>query len=127
MSFTEEQAIDVPSIMLDTQYRMHPGISRFPSSEFYNYALLDGTVDSQGRIPANLLPPVSSHLGVDPKTGNRPSVIFLDHPGAEALVKRSRVNWTEAYIVCSIVEDLLRHNAVSHAHFLFRILTHLLM
>src|ERR1700709_1197581 len=40
----------VPSIMLDVQYRMHPSISRFPSLEFYNFSLQDGTVDSAGNI-----------------------------------------------------------------------------
>jgi hypothetical protein len=35
---------DVPSIMLDTQYRMHPAISAFPSLTFYNSDLKDGTV-----------------------------------------------------------------------------------
>eukprot|EP00798_Chlamydomonas_sp_ICE-L_P026005 gene26006-11697_t len=31
-----------PVKVLDTQYRMHPAISSFPSSEFYNSLLLDG-------------------------------------------------------------------------------------
>ena len=98
--------------MLDVQYRMHPAISRFPSSEFYNYALRDGTVDFSGKVVPSLAPPNSSHLAVD-KTGNRPSVVFLDHPGLESSRDRSRVNQTDARIVCSVVEDLLLHNDVS--------------
>ncbi|KAH7924454.1 P-loop containing nucleoside triphosphate hydrolase protein [Leucogyrophana mollusca] len=100
----------VPSIMLDIQYRMHPSISRFPSLEFYNFSLQDGTVDSAGNVPPKLLPPLSSHLEVDATTGNRPSVVFLDHAGSESAKDRSRVNWNEANIVCSVVEDLLLQN-----------------
>lgn len=98
--------------MLDTQYRMHPGISRFPSSEFYDFALLDGTVNTSGQVRQGLLPPVSSHLALNPQTGHRPSLIFIDHQGPEAVKNRSRVNWTEGYIACSIIEDLLLKNAV---------------
>lgn len=103
----------VPSIMLDVQYRMHPSISRFPSSEFYNFSLHDGTVDAAGNIMAGLMPPTSSHLEVDAVTGNRPSVVFLDHSGSESMKDRSRVNHNEANIVCSVIEDLLLHNDVS--------------
>ncbi|KAF5376100.1 hypothetical protein D9615_007758 [Tricholomella constricta] len=100
----------VPSIMLDTQYRMHPAISRFPSSEFYNHALQDGTVDDDGNAHSRLSPPASQHLQADTTTGNRPSVIFIDHAGAESMKERSRVNLNEAHIVASIVEDLLLNN-----------------
>ncbi|GLB44126.1 putative P-loop containing nucleoside triphosphate hydrolase protein [Lyophyllum shimeji] len=100
----------VPSMMLDTQYRMHPAISRFPSSEFYNHALQDGTVDDDGNIHSRLTPPASQHLREDVATGNRPSVIFIDHAGAESLKERSRVNLNEAHLVASIVEDLLLNN-----------------
>ncbi|EPQ55806.1 P-loop containing nucleoside triphosphate hydrolase protein [Gloeophyllum trabeum ATCC 11539] len=106
---TEER--HVPSIMLDVQYRMHPAISRFPSIEFYQFSVQDGTVESDGSVHPRLLPPASSHLQDHPETGRRPSVIFLDHAGSETLKHRSRVNWTEAGIVCSIVEDLLLQNA----------------
>ncbi|KAH0579749.1 hypothetical protein H2248_002586 [Termitomyces sp. 'cryptogamus'] len=99
----------VPSIMLDTQYRMHPAISRFPSSEFYDHALQDGTVDAVGNAHEGLSPPSSQHLRGD-ATGNRPSVIFIDHSGAESMKERSRVNHNEAHIVASIVEDLLLNN-----------------
>ena len=98
--------------MLDTQYRMHPGISRFPSSEFYDLALIDGTVGRSGQVVPTLWPPASSLLAVNPETGHRPAVIFVDHQGPEAMKNRSRVNWTEGYIVCSIIEDLLRQNEV---------------
>lgn len=98
--------------MLDVQYRMHPSISQFPSLEFYNLSLRDGTVDCFGNIAPNLLPPLSSHLEVDALTGHRGAVVFLDHGGSETAKDRSRVNWNEAHIVCSIVEDLLLKNEV---------------
>jgi superfamily I DNA and/or RNA helicase len=105
----------VPSVMLDTQYRMHPSLARFPSGEFYNDLLLDGVADAGGDVPARLAPPASRLLpaGLAPsdKSG-RPSVVFLDHGGNESRSDRSRVNWNEAHIVCSIIEDLLIHNEV---------------
>lgn len=104
--------------MLDMQYRMHPEISRFPSSEFYARSLKDGTVDSGGNILARLRPPLSEHLVINTLTGDRPSVVFLDHDGLEATKDRSRINVTDAAIVCAVVEDLLRQNDVSLA-FLF--------
>ncbi|KAF8627603.1 hypothetical protein AX17_006174 [Amanita inopinata Kibby_2008] len=101
----------VPSLMLDIQYRMHPGISRFPSTEFYNLSLIDGTIDAFGNVHPRLQPPNSRHLREDETTGHRPSVIFLDHAGVESLKDRSRVNHNEAHIVVSVVEDLLLNNA----------------
>ncbi len=102
----------VPSIMLDMQYRMHPEISRFPSSEFYARSLKDGTVDSGGNVLAQLQPPVSEHLMVNALTGDRPSVVFLDHDGLEATKDRSRINITDAAIVCAVLEDFLGRNEV---------------
>jgi len=67
-------------------------------------------VNKAGQVTPTLLPPVSSHLTANPETGHRPSVIFIDHQGPEAVKSRSRVNWTEGYIACSVVEDLLLNN-----------------
>jgi superfamily I DNA and/or RNA helicase len=99
--------------MLDLQYRMHPSLSRFPSSEFYNFSLHDGTVNLLGQVSPSLLPPASCHLRINPETGHRPSVIFLDHAGNEEMKDRSRVNHNEARIVCAVIEDLLLNNPVS--------------
>ncbi|KAJ7058102.1 P-loop containing nucleoside triphosphate hydrolase protein [Mycena amicta] len=98
-----------PTIMLDTQYRMHPGISLFPSAEFYNFLLQDGTVDAGGNVSPHLVPPNSVHLKED-ADGNRPAVIFLDHNGNESMRDKSRVNHNEAAIVLGVVEDLLLNN-----------------
>lgn len=115
----------LPSIMLDVQYRMHPTISRFPSHEFYDRELRDGTVDETGRVVPGLIPPesrvypelvsASPTFGLDTDlrqlgADGRPSVVFLDHVGNESVKDRSRVNWTEGHIVCSLVEDLLLRN-----------------
>lgn len=99
--------------MLDIQYRMHPTISQFPSKEFYSCSLKDGTVDADGNVPPRLFPPESTVFPVGIDAPKRPSVVFLDHVGAESMKDRSRVNWNEAHIVCSLVEDLLLNNEVS--------------
>ncbi|KIP09412.1 hypothetical protein PHLGIDRAFT_22921 [Phlebiopsis gigantea 11061_1 CR5-6] len=99
-------------------YRMHPAISRFPAAEFYGTALRDGTVDAAGNVAAALSPPHSmvfpelARMGAGGPEGaeRRPSVVFLDHLGSESVKDRSRVNWAEARIVCSLVEDLLLRN-----------------
>jgi superfamily I DNA and/or RNA helicase len=98
--------------MLNIQYRMHPAISRFPSAEFYNLSLRDGTTDSVGNITSALQPPVSRHLMLNPVTGTQPSIVFLDHSGSETAKGRSRVNHNEAHILCGVVEDLLLSNEV---------------
>lgn len=114
--------------MLDTQYRMHPTISRFPSHEFYDRALLDGTVDASGNVVPGLIPPQSlifpelqamlnvntdlENMGAGEGEDRRPSVVFLDHVGNESAKDRSKVNWNEAHIVCSLIEDLLLRNPV---------------
>lgn len=103
--------------MLDIQYRMHPTISHFPSTEFYNFSLRDGTVDALGNVPSRLLPPSSTLPLLH--SGNKPSVIFLDHYGQESLKDRSRINSIEAHIACSLVEDLLLSNDVREHFFAF--------
>ena len=114
--------------MLDIQYRMHPTISQFPSLEFYDRALRDGTVDAEGNVAPGLVPPQSlifpelqsavnvntdlESMGTGEGQHHRPSVVFLDHVGSESMKDRSRVNWNEAHIVCSLIEDLLLRNPV---------------
>ena len=105
----------VPSVMLDVQYRMHPAISRFPAQEFYNSALINGTEDLLGNISPALDPPNSKHLINNLVTGDRPSVVFIDHTGNESKKGRSLVNVMEGHIVASVVEDLLLSNEVGYS------------
>lgn len=88
----------VPSIMLDTQYRMHPAISAFPSLEFYDLGLRDGI---GGQAPLN---------------GMQQSVVFIDHAGPESVRDRSRVNWNEAHIIMNVIEDVLLSNSHLTGH-----------
>lgn len=99
--------------MLAKQYRMHPQISKFPSHEFYDQKLQDGTVDSTGMPDSNWAPPISSFLPFNPVTGRWPSAIFLDHNTLETRRGRSIENINEADIICHVIEDLLVKNPVS--------------
>lgn len=115
--FTRNLYVDVPSVMLDVQYRMHPAISRFPAMEFYDLALQDGTVDSGGKALPGLEPPRSKHMKHHAGKKHRPSVIFLDHTGNESFQGRSVLNLSEGHIVASVVEDLLLNNKVGYSKF----------
>lgn len=96
--------------MLDVQYRMHPSISAFPSKEFYNETIKDGTISVSGAIHGSLTPPQSRHLMSrrSAVTGKPPSVLFIDHSNPEATRYRSRINVGEGKLVAAILEDLLR-------------------
>ncbi|KAL7421984.1 hypothetical protein Q5752_003756 [Cryptotrichosporon argae] len=98
----------VPSIMLDTQYRMHPTISAFSSAAFYNSDLKDGTV-VDGRVRPGLDAPDTSFLALA-DDGAPLNVTLIDHDHAETAVHRSVANPYEARRVCDIVFDLLYRN-----------------
>lgn len=103
---------DVPSIMLDTQYRMHPLISEFPCTEFYGATLRDGTVSKTGVVLSQLKPPRSRLLdGKSAADGSHPAMLFVDHDNPEEKKDRSHLNHQESKIVARIVEDLLLKNA----------------
>lgn len=109
----------VPTVMLDQQYRMHPDISAFPAEEFYDGMLRDGVVDQNGQVNQRLSPPASKHLravdsdNLETDAGDVPSMVFIHHSGGENKRDKSRVNETEAKIVCDLIEDLLAQNPVS--------------
>jgi superfamily I DNA and/or RNA helicase len=103
---------DVPALMLDTQYRMHPLISEFPCTEFYGATLRDGTVSETGVVLSQLKPPRSRLL--DEKSaadGSHPAMLFIDHDNPEEKRDRSHLNQQESKIVARIIEDLLLKNA----------------
>ncbi|KAI0799882.1 P-loop containing nucleoside triphosphate hydrolase protein [Irpex lacteus] len=58
----QRRTVILPSIMLDVQYRMHPTISQFPSHEFYDKAVRDGTFNARGIVSPWLEPPLSSFI-----------------------------------------------------------------
>lgn len=110
-SFSYLRITDVPSIMLDTQYRMHPLISEFPCTEFYGATLRDGTVKA-GVVLSQLKPPRSRLLdGKSTADGSHPAMLFIDHDNPEEKKDRSHLNHQESKIVARIVEDLLLKNA----------------
>ena len=97
--------------MLDTQYRMHPAISAFPSRAFYNGDLKDGTARPDGSVRPSFEPPVTSFL-VEDEQGRRNNVTFVDHDQREIPQMRSIANYGDAEKVCDIVTDLLLNNPV---------------
>ncbi|CAK9780747.1 unnamed protein product [Cutaneotrichosporon oleaginosum] len=99
----------IPSIMLDTQYRMHPSISAFSAGAFYDGALRDGTRLPDGRVRPGLEPPTTAFLLPD-KNGETMNVTFLNHDFPESPQNRSIANHHEAGRICDIVADLLHNN-----------------
>jgi superfamily I DNA and/or RNA helicase len=104
---------DIPSIMLDTQYRMHPQISAFPAKAFYSSLLKDGTVSPAGIVREGLTPPETAFL---PKDGDGKSlnVGFVPHNTPESPASKSIVNEGDVNLVCDIVADILIQNPVRH-------------
>lgn len=50
-TFSRLRASGHPVYLLDTQYRMHPSISKFPSMTFYDGKLKNGVSDQDRRTP----------------------------------------------------------------------------
>ncbi|ODO06211.1 hypothetical protein L198_01443 [Cryptococcus wingfieldii CBS 7118] len=105
----------VPSIMLDTQYRMHPALSAFPSKTFYSSLLQDGTPASARPAPktAFLLaddPVADPFTGEMREVAERKSMTFLSHEHQESAVMKSLANYGDAELVVDIVADLLHKN-----------------
>jgi superfamily I DNA and/or RNA helicase len=102
-----------PSVMLNTQYRMHPAISAFPNKRFYNVELRDGTVSAGGKVRPDLVAPRTAFLPTD-ENGSPRNLSFVDHDNPEEPNMGSIQNTGEANIVASIVMDLLIQNPVSY-------------
>ncbi|CAC5394057.1 unnamed protein product [Mytilus coruscus] len=86
----------VPSIILDTQYRMHPELLKFPSREFYGNQLLS-------HESVNCLP---SFVFKWPDW-TKP-ICFIDSTGYEKSIGSSYNNDDEAIVVNNVIETLLR-------------------
>jgi hypothetical protein len=85
----------VKPILLTTQYRMHPGISRFPSRHFYGGLLSDG--DKVPRAAPTAFPWPNRAL----------PVAFLQCAGSESASETSISNGSQARAVADIVCRLL--------------------
>ena len=91
-------ACGLDSIMLTTQYRMHPILREFPSARFYENRLDDGCTRDQRPPPAGFLWP----------DWDRP-MAFVPVEGVEESDEegKSRFNRDEAAKVLGVVNDLL--------------------
>ncbi|GHJ88617.1 hypothetical protein NliqN6_5019 [Naganishia liquefaciens] len=99
----------IPSVMLDTQYRMHPDISAFPNKAFYDSQLKDGTAGGNGVVKCGLEPPKSAFTR-NAEAGSDRTVTFLHHWGLEKARANSVENESEAKIIYDVVVDLLAQN-----------------
>ena len=94
--FSRMVACGVPPHMLDTQYRMHPGIAMFPSDLFYGGLLKNG-VSAPERRP----------LAGFPWPREEFPVAFIPVKGIEMDDGVSKYNEEEAKNACQVVELLL--------------------
>lgn len=95
--FSRMVACGVPPFMLDTQYRMHPGIAMFPSDLFYGGKLLNG-----------VSPPERRPLAGFPWPREEFPVAFVPVPhGREVDDGVSKLNEEEAAATCDAVAALL--------------------
>jgi regulator of nonsense transcripts 1 len=91
-----------PSVMLDTQYRMHPKIAQFSATYFYDKRLQNG-VDSTARQLQKMIPWPKNQPSDNPGP-----VVFINVDGFEKLVETSYCNYQEIDILIAIVTDLIR-------------------
>lgn len=87
----------VRSVMLDTQYRMHPDIAAFPNLAFYD--------DELRTAPSGGGPSLQSKYLSDGE-----SVCFIDYEGREHFERQSVANKRELEVVLDIVGDILHRN-----------------
>lgn len=96
-----------PTILLDTQYRMNPFISAFPSRMFYRGKLMDGpNVSHKTYRPAYIA--ASCAESVSDAVAVVPPVMFLDVTAAESKGSSSRSNMQEVHMCLRAVLLLIR-------------------
>jgi AAA domain len=95
--FSRMVACGVPPFMLDTQYRMHPGIAMFPSDLFYGGLLKNG-VSAPERRP----------LAGFPWPREEFPIAFIPVQGTEMDDGVSKYNEEEADAACKAVELFLK-------------------
>ena len=87
--------IGIPILMFNTQYRMHPAISRFPNNTFYDGQLVDG-VKASDRICHGFPWPRNNH----------PVMFYACNNGQEKRFGTSFFNVREAKIVKKFLDHL---------------------
>ena len=99
-------AMGIEPMLLDTQYRMHPGISDFPNRTFYDGRLVDGITAAERPNPAGLL-----------WNDWEVPMAFLPVNGDELLSPdgASKENPAEAGWVAKILENLLQTGDLEEA------------
>lgn len=102
--FESLQDMGVPSIMLNTQYRMHPEIASFPSTAFYKGELLNA------EVVHSLVPPAGFEWPIGNNTGEKIPVAFVPSVGFDEQVTldgTSKSNLSEATAVMETLRELL--------------------
>jgi superfamily I DNA and/or RNA helicase len=106
-------AMGVAIDRLDTQYRMHPLISRWPNDTFYGGRLTDGvSAESRAPPPGFSWPLWSGGSGGGGERGLA-SVAFIPVKGAEGEDANSLHNVVEAERVVAVVTRLLEHGVAA--------------
>jgi superfamily I DNA and/or RNA helicase len=90
----------VAKVMLDKQYRMHPDISKFPSSRFYDGKLSSG-VTSAERV-----------LGVSEFDWEGRHIVFQQSEGLESFFHGSKKNEDQANLCKHVVPLFRKHRSV---------------
>ncbi|KAJ1020051.1 hypothetical protein NDA16_004331 [Ustilago loliicola] len=105
-----ESGQNIPSTMLNVQFRMHPSLAEFPNKTFYDGALENGEGTEQiAPVESSYWP---SRTATQRKDEEAQRLCFIDHKGRESKADNSTslCNTSEARIVVDVVIDLLRRN-----------------
>ena len=103
--YTQPEMNGIAKVMLNTQYRMHPQIARFPSTRFYKGKLLSGVTENDRRI-------------TETKFDWKGKVIrFVDTPGLETSCRESKSKSNEIQAkICKIIVSSLQQLACARSN-----------
>lgn len=91
--------LNINSIMLDTQYRMHPALIDFPSKIFYNNILKTGIQPEQRPTPKEIN-----------FINKQIPLMFVDVDESCEVIHGSNIyNRREVELVCQTIQTLLPH------------------
>lgn len=101
----------VGRVMLDTQYRMHPDLCKFPANEFYAGRLLTADVCNSVPLPISSFPwpKQALHVKGDPQQSNR--AVFVQCNDPEDYGQKSKVNKAQASLCKEILKLLTTMSA----------------